>query len=99
MLTTLGLVIHAVLWLFMALLFVRMVLSWVPVLAPQWRPRGLVLLVAETTFSITDPPLKWLGRFIRPVRMGNVAFDVSFMLLFFAVWLLMRLNATFLIAG
>lgn len=99
MLTTLGLIINAVLWLFMALLFVRMILSWVEVLSPQWKPKGLLLVVAETVYSITDPPLRWLGRFIRPVRLGNIGFDVSFLVLFFAVWVLMRLNAAFLIAS
>lgn len=94
---TLGLVIYAVLWLYMALLFVRMILSWVEVLAHGWRPKGLVLIIAETVYTLTDPPLRWLGRFIRPVRMGNIGFDVSFIVLVFAVWLLMRLTVSFLI--
>lgn len=94
---TLGLVIYAVLWLYMALLFVRMILSWVEVLAQGWRPRGPLLIIAETVYTLTDPPLRWLGRFIRPVRMGSIGFDVSFMLLVFAVWLLMRLTVSFLI--
>lgn len=94
---TVGLVIYAVLWLYMALLFVRMILSWVDVLSPQWKPKGLVLVVAETIYTLTDPPLRWLGRFIRPVRMGSIGFDVSYIVLVFAVWLLMRLTVSFLI--
>lgn len=94
---TVGLVIYAVLWLYMALLFVRMILSWVEVLSPQWQPKGPVLVVAETIYTLTDPPLRWLGRFIRPVRMGNIGFDVSYIVLVFAVWALMRLTVVFLI--
>lgn len=94
---TLGLVIYAVLWLYMALLFARMILSWVEVLSPGWRPRGPLLIIAETIYTLTDPPLRWLGRFIRPVRMGSIGFDVSFIVLVFAIWLLMRLTVSFLI--
>ena len=97
--TIVGLIIHVVLWLFLAMMFIRMVLSWVPLLAPQWRPRGVVLVVAETVYTVTDPPLRWLGRFIRPVRVGAMGFDVAFMVLFFLVWVLMRVNQQLLIAG
>ena len=96
---TLGLIIYAALWLYMALLFIRMILSWVDVLSPRWKPKGPVLIVAETVYTLTDPPLRWLGRFIRPVRMGSVGFDVSYLVLVFAVWLLMRLTATFLLVA
>lgn len=96
---TLGLVIYAALWLYMALLFTRMILSWVEVLSPRWKPKGLVLVLAETVYTLTDPPLRWLGRFIRPVRMGSVGFDVSYLVLVFAVWLLMRLTVSLLIVA
>lgn len=96
---TLGLIIYAALWLYMALLFIRMILSWVDVLSPGWKPKGPVLIVAETIYTLTDPPLRWLGRFIRPVRMGSVGFDVSYLVLVFAVWLLMRLTAAFLLVA
>lgn len=58
-----------------------------------------MLIVAETIYTLTDPPLRWLGRFIRPVRMGSVGFDVSYLVLVFAVWLLMRLTAAFLLVA
>jgi YggT family protein len=48
----------------------------------------VVLVLAETTYTVTDPPLRLLRRFIPSVRLGNVAFDLSFTVLFFVVWFL-----------
>lgn len=97
--TIIGLIIHWILQVFLALMFVRMILSWVPMFAPQWRPKGILLVIAEAVYSITDPPLRWLGRFIKPVRMGNVGFDLAFIVLFFIVWVLIRVNAVFFLMG
>jgi YggT family protein len=49
-----------------------------------------VLVVAEAVYTATDPPLKFLGRFIPVLRFGSVALDLSFMLLFFVVLLLIQ---------
>ena len=53
-----GLVIDWVLWIFLLILFARMILSWVPVLVRDWQPRGPMLVFAEIIYSITDPPLR-----------------------------------------
>jgi YggT family protein len=50
-----------------------------------------VLVVAEAVFTATDPPLKFLSRFIPTLRLGSVALDLSFMVLFFAVLILIYL--------
>jgi len=49
-----------------------------------------VLVVAEAVFTATDPPLKFLSRFIPTLRLGSVALDLSFMVLFFVVLLLIN---------
>ncbi len=49
---------------------------------------GVVLVIAEATYTVTDPPLKLLRRFIPPVRLGNVALDLSFTVLILVVWIL-----------
>ena len=49
-----------------------------------------VLVVAETVFTATDPPLKFLSRFIPVLRLGSVALDLSFMVLFFVILLLIN---------
>ena len=88
-----GSLIQTVLWIFLLLLFARMILSWVPVLVRDWEPRGPVLVVAELVYSVTDPPLRALRRVLRPVRVGNVQLDLAFIGLYILVSILMRVNA------
>lgn len=85
----LGTIIWAVLWCFSALLWARFILEWVQQISPQWRPRGLVLIIAEATYTVTDPPLRFLRRFIKPLRIGAVAIDLSWTLLLFATYIAM----------
>jgi YggT family protein len=87
-----GTVIGWVLWLFMLVLFARMILSWVPVLVRDWQPRGPVLVVAEIIYSITDPPLRALRKVLKPVRVGAVSLDLAFLGLFLLVSVLMQVN-------
>ncbi len=77
-----------VLQVFLLSLFARVILDYVRIFAPSWRPRGIVLAIAETIFSITDPAMKFVRRFIPPLRLGPVAVDLSFIVLFIAVQLL-----------
>lgn len=86
---TLGSILWVILWSFSALLWIRFIIDWVRQIAPQWRPRGLVLVIAEATFTVTDPPLKFVRRFIKPLRIGAVAIDFSWTILLFAVYLAM----------
>ena len=87
-----GSLIHTVLWIFLLLLFARMILSWVPVLVRDWEPRGPMLVVAESVYSVTDPPLRALRRVLRPVRVGNIQLDLAFIGLYILVSILMRVN-------
>nr|WP_202420311.1 YggT family protein [Actinomadura rayongensis] len=76
------------LYLFLLFLVGRLVLEVLQSFARSWKPRGLLLVIAEATYTITDPPLKLFRRFIPPVRLGNVALDLSFTLLILVVWVL-----------
>ncbi|HEV7933151.1 MAG TPA: YggT family protein [Actinomadura sp.] len=86
--TTVGAVLSALLYLFLLFLIGRLVLETVQSFARQWRPTGVVLVLAEATYTVTDPPLKLLRRFIPQVRLGNVALDLSFMVLFIVVYIM-----------
>lgn len=83
-------VLTYVLWLYLLLLIGRLIFSWIQAFSRSWSPRGPMLVVAETVFSATDPPLKFLSRFIPVLRLGSVALDLSFMVLFFGVLLLIN---------
>jgi YggT family protein len=61
-------------------MIVRMIMGLVLAFS-EYRPTGAAAVVFEFVYSITDPPLKFLGRFIPPLRMGNFALDLSFIVL------------------
>jgi YggT family protein len=73
---------------YLVLLIARMIFSWIQVYARSWSPSGILLVVAEGVYSATDPPLRFLRRYIPSVRLGSVALDLSFMLLFLVVYVL-----------
>jgi len=74
--------------LFLIALFARLILDYVRMFRPSWRPRGLILPIAEIIYMITDKPLGFVRRFIPPLRMGPVALDLSFIALFFGTQIL-----------
>lgn len=84
-------VLIAALQLFIFILIARVVLEMVQSFSRTWRPTGFVLVLAEIVYTITDPPLKFLRKFIKPVRLGSIALDLSVLVLFFIVWILMSL--------
>jgi YggT family protein len=77
-----------VLSVYLVLLIGRMIFGWIQVYARSWSPHGILLVLAEGVYSVTDPPLRFLRRYIPSVRLGNVALDLSFILLFLVVYVL-----------
>jgi YggT family protein len=76
-----GQVLIVALWLFFVLLIARLVLDYIQMFARSWRPTGVLLVVAEVVYTITDPPLKALRRLIPPLRLGSITLDLSFLVL------------------
>ena len=88
---SIGRILSSLIQIFLLMLFARLILDYVRLFARNWRPRGIVLALAEIIFAITDPPLKFVRRFVPPLRLGAVNLDLSFIVIFFAVQLLSRL--------
>lgn len=82
--------ISFVLWMFLLCLVVRLVFDWVQFFARDWRPRGVVLVIAEAVYTVTDPPLRFLRRLIPPLSLGHVRLDLAFLVLFIGVSILAR---------
>ncbi|MCH8627098.1 YggT family protein [Arsenicicoccus piscis] len=72
----------------------RLVLSYVQMFARDWRPRGVLLVLAEGIYTVTDPPLKALRKVIPPIRLGAISLDTSFLVLFVIVVVLMQVIAS-----
>jgi YggT family protein len=88
-------VIVNVLWLYLLVLIGRLVFDIVQMLARDWQPRGFMLVLAETIYTLTDPPLRALRRVIPPIRIGSIALDVAFLVLFIGLQILIAVVARF----
>ena len=83
--SALRLVLVYALTIFMVLLLARLVMDYVFMFARSYQPKGPAVIALEVLYSCTDPPLKFLRRFIPPLRLGGVSLDLSFLVLFVIV--------------
>jgi YggT family protein len=83
-------VLTYVLTLYLVVLIGCMILSWIMAFVRPWYPPRIVKFIAETIFTLTDPPLKLLRRYIPPLRLGSMSLDLSFMVLFIVVLILLQ---------
>ena len=87
----LGAFLSFILFIFTLLLIARIVFDYVRMFARSWVPSGVVLVLLEGIYWVTDPPVKALRRVIPPVRLGGVALDLSVLVLFVILAILRRL--------
>jgi YggT family protein len=77
--------LEVLLWLYFIALLARLVSDWIQVFAREWQPRGPLLVVLEAIYTVTDPPLRFIRRFVPPLRLGSIAIDLAFIILIIAV--------------
>jgi YggT family protein len=87
-------VLYWVLLAFFLTLVARFVLSLIVMFAPQWHPKGPMLLLFELVYSVTDPFLRPLRRILPPIGAGGIRIDLSMLMLFVLVSLAMSINST-----
>jgi YggT family protein len=83
--------LYLVVFVFVILLLIRLVLDWVQFFAREWRPRGVALVIAEATYTVTDPPLRALRRILPPLTIGTVRLDLAFLVLMLVCYVLMTI--------
>ena len=49
--------------------------------------------VLEIIYSITDPPIVFIRRFVPPLRLGAIALDTSFIIVLISCYLLLSSTA------
>lgn len=86
--TTITSLIASLLDIYILVLILRLVFDYITMFARDWRPRGAVLVLAETLFSLTDPPLNAIRRVVPPLRLGSISLDLGFLILIFGVSIL-----------
>lgn len=71
--------------LYFLVLIARVIIDVIQMLSRDWRPSGAVLVICELVFTVTDPPLRFLRRFIPPLRLGRISLDLAFLVLVIAI--------------
>lgn len=87
----LGTVVRIALRLFVLLLWARFILDWVTVLVRGFRPKGILAILVEAVYTVTDPPIRLFRRILPPIRLGQVALDLGWFLTMFACIILLRI--------
>lgn len=89
-------ILNVVVLLYILVLFARLVLEYIPIFNREWRPRGALLVVAEVVYTLTDPPIRFLRRFIPPLRLGGIAIDFAFALTMLLCFVLLSITRAFM---
>jgi YggT family protein len=78
-------IITWILEIYLLILLGRVVLSWFPL-----SPDGPMAAVARVLYALTEPILAPLRAILPPMQMGGMGLDLSPMIVFFAILLLLR---------
>ena len=78
-------IICTVLDIYVLVLIARIILSWIPV-----APDSPVATVSSALYAVTEPVLGPLRRAIPPVRLGSAMLDLSPLIVFFGISLILR---------
>ncbi len=84
----------AVLDIFRIVLLARIILDWVRAMNPSFRPKGLILILAELAYTLTDWVIKPISKLIKPIKVGGGYLDLSIIALFVLLIVLDRLLQT-----
>ena len=87
-------IVYYVLWLYLLLLIGRLIMDFLTAPGRSWTPKGIMIKVAEVVYTATDPPLRFLRRYLPPLRLGSVALDLSYTLLFLVIIVLLAVVGT-----
>jgi YggT family protein len=81
--------LETLLRVFLYALLGRLIFDYIQMFSRTWRPRGILVYFVEAIYTVTDKPMKFVGRFVPPLRLGAVSLDMSFIVLFFGTQLLL----------
>jgi YggT family protein len=70
--------------LYWFVLIARLVMEWILQLS-AYRPSGAGAVAFEFVYTVTDPPLRLLRRFIPLLTIGRFALDLAFLVLLIGV--------------
>ena len=74
--------------IFFYLMIARFIVELLMSFNRSWRPSGLLLPILDITYTITDPPLKFVRRFVPPIQLGAISLDLAWTIVLFGVLIL-----------
>jgi YggT family protein len=80
-----ALVLYWLLQVYFFALIARFVIDLVLSVNRGWRPRGMVVVIVESIYTVTDPPLKLVRKIIPPLRLGAIQLDFAWTIVLAAV--------------
>jgi YggT family protein len=83
-----GQIVVFALQIFFYLMIARFIAELVMSFNRSWRPSGLLLPILDITYTITDPPLKFVRRFVPPIQLGAISLDLAWTIVLFGVLIL-----------
>ncbi len=66
-------------------LVIRIVMDYIQIFARSWRPPTFVMAIFEVVYTVTEPPMAFVRRFIPPLRLGGIALDLAFIVLWIGI--------------
>ena len=89
-------IVYSVLWVFMLIMWVRLIFDLIMSFNRGWRPTGVAVLIAEVAFTVTDPPIKAVRRVVPPLRLGDLTLDFAWTIVLLAAIILSSVAFRFL---
>ena len=87
--TLIGALLYIVLNILILILIARLITEMIQAFSRSFSPPRWFMMVSEPIFVLTDPPVRMLRRWIPPLRMGGVSLDLSVLVLFFILQILL----------
>jgi YggT family protein len=78
-------------YLYIVVLLGRLIFGWAMYFSPDWKPRGVSLVVVEVCYAATDPPVRALRRILPRLQFGHTRVDLGLLALFLACYAVLYL--------
>ena len=88
-----GALLYYALLLYFFVMWGRFIVDLVRGVNRSWRPHGVVLVLIEFVYTVTDPPVNFFRRIFPPLRLGPIAFDFGWSLTMLCVIIGMWITA------
>ncbi|MCU1529221.1 MAG: hypothetical protein JWP75_2984 [Frondihabitans sp.] len=87
-------IVYIALFVFFLLMWARFIFDLTQSVSRTYRPKGALLVMAEVTYTTTDPPIKTIRRILPPIRLGSVALDFGWSIIMLVVVILMSVASS-----